>query len=144
MSQSFILRTPLIRANAIEAVRNAPDGWLVDVRESTRTSPQNRHFHALCGDIAKSHLTWAGKNRSLEDWKALIVSAHSVATGVGGEVIPGLEGEFVAIRESTSRMGKARAASLIEYTLAYALTNGVELSAAVSGGFMELQERSGE
>lgn len=139
---SFILSSPLIRSNAMSAVKNAPEGWVLDLREATRTSPQNRHFHALCGDIAKSGLTWAGKERSLEDWKALLVSAHSVATGHGGEVIPGLEGEFVAIRESTSRMGKKRAASLIEYTLAFALTNGVELVETVKGGFMDLEDRT--
>ena len=141
---TYHLISPRVRSNAIEAVRTAPDGWMVEIKEPTRTSPQNRHFHALCGDIAKSGLKWAGKARSLDDWKALLVSAHAVATGLGGEVIPGIEGEFVAIRESTARMGKARSASLIEYTLAFALTNGVELVETTAGGFMDLQERAGE
>jgi hypothetical protein len=35
------------------------------------------------------------------------------------EVIPGLEGEFVNIRESTAHMSKPRASSLIEYAVAH-------------------------
>jgi hypothetical protein len=140
---NFVLINSEVRQNAIKAVVKAQDGWLVSVSEPKRTTPQNRHFHALCGDIAKSGMKWAGKTRSLEEWKALLVSAHSVATGKGGEVVPGLEGEFVAIRESTSRMPVSRAASLIEYTLAFALTNGVELKETQSGGFMDLAARTG-
>lgn len=139
---SFILITDRVRQNAEMAVRDAADGWLVTVSEPKRTTPQNKHFHALCSDIAKSGLKWAGKARDADDWKALLVSGHAVATKLGGEVIPGIEGEFVAIRESTSRMGKGRAASLIEYTLAFALTNGVELRETTDGGFAELQDRS--
>ena len=34
--------------------------------------------------------------------------------------VPGLEGEFINIRESTAAMSKARGASLIEYAQAFA------------------------
>ena len=141
---SYHLLSPLIRHNALEAVRSAPDGWVVDVKEPKRTDPQNRHFHALCGDISKSHLTWAGKKRSPTEWKNLLVSGHAVATKEGSEIVPGLEGEFINIRESTALMSVKRGASLIEYTLAFALTNGVELAETTKGGFMDLKERAGE
>jgi len=101
-------------------------------------------FHALCEDIAKSGMKWAGKERNAADWKALLVSAHSVATGEGGEVIPGIEGEFVAIRESTSRMRVSRATSLIEYVLAFCSLNEIELKETQKGGFMDLVKRAGE
>lgn len=131
----FILHTDRIRANAMNAIAQAPDGYVVTVSEAKRSGEQNAKFHAICGDLAKSGLKWAGKERGLDDWKALLVSAHSVATGYGGEVIPGIEGEFVAIRESTSRMGKGRASSLIEYTLAFCAANGVELTDTEAGGW---------
>jgi hypothetical protein len=58
----------------------------------------------------------------------LLVSGHAVATKLGAEIIPGLEGEFVNIRESTARMTKARSSSLIEYALAWCADNGYVLS----------------
>ncbi|MDE2098920.1 MAG: recombination protein NinB [Patescibacteria group bacterium] len=115
----FNLVHPEARARAIQAVKEAPEGYRVTIKEQTRNLDQNAIFHALCNDLERSGLEWAGKPRKLEDWKALLVSGHAIATKQGGEVIPGIEGEFVAIRESTARMGKRRASSLIEYTQAF-------------------------
>jgi hypothetical protein len=98
----------------------------VDVRPERRSTEANAKFHAICSDIAKSRHPWMGKPRSLEQWKVLLVSGHSVATKQGAEVICGLEGEFVNIRESTALMSRARSSSLIEYALAYCAANGVE------------------
>jgi L-asparaginase II len=119
------------RRRALECVSQAPEGYAVTVAEPTRNGEQNAKFHALCSDLAKSGLLWAGKRRSLEDWKAILVSGHAVATKQQGEVIPGIEGEFVAIRESTAAMSVRRSSSLIEYTLAFMAMNGVnQLEAA--------------
>ncbi|EDL5694863.1 recombination protein NinB, partial [Salmonella enterica subsp. enterica serovar Carmel] len=60
-------------------------------------------------------------------WKAILVSGHSVATGGQGKVIAGLEGELVPIRESTAAMGIKRMNSLIEYSQAFAVSQGVQL-----------------
>lgn len=133
--KTYVLVTPRVRSNAIAAVAEAPANYVVTVRPATRSSDQNAKFHAMCSDLAKSDLTWAGKRRTLDQWKALLVSAHAVATGTGGEVVPGIEGEFVAIRESTSRMGVRRAASLIDYTEAFCVSNGVELHETNASGF---------
>ncbi|WP_407200716.1 recombination protein NinB [Citrobacter freundii] len=70
-------------------------------------------------------MQWAGKSRDLASWKVLYVSGHAIATGKPGEVVPGLEGEFCAIRESTAKMGIRRMTSLIEYSRAFAVQNGV-------------------
>lgn len=133
----FILINPEVRSNALVAVRQAPDGYVVSVSEPKRSLDQNAHFHALCSDLSKSGIKWAGKVRDKDAWKAILVSGHAVATGEGGEVIPGIEGEFVAIRESTSRMGVRRASSLIEYTMAFCVTNGIDLRDTRRGGFMQ-------
>lgn len=99
------------------------------VKEEARTDEQNRFFHKLVGEIAKSGIEWQGKKRSAAQWKVLLVSGHSVATEEGAEMIPGLEGEFVNIRESTALMSVKRAASLIEYTLAFCAKHGVTIPA---------------
>jgi hypothetical protein len=142
MANRFVLRNQVIRTNAMQAILDAGDNYVVTIAQPTRSNDQNSMFHAICSDMAKSGHKFAGKPRSLEEWKALLISGHAVATGSAGEVIPGLEGEFVAIRESSAKMGVARAASLITYTLAYCDTNGIPLTETHKGGFLELQERS--
>ncbi len=133
--RTFTLINDQVRRNAISAIADAPEGSTVSVGPKKRSSDQNAHFHALCSDLAKSDVKWAGKRRTLDEWKALLISAHAVATQVGGEVIPGLEGEFVAIRESSAAMSVSRAASLIEYALAFCANNGVELIDTRHSGF---------
>ena len=103
---------------------------VVEVRPENRSLDQNSKFHAICADIAKSGMQWAGKERSAEQWKVLLVSGHATATKLGSEMVPGLEGEFVNVRESTARMSRARASSLIEYALAFCAANGIELREA--------------
>lgn len=100
----------------------------ISVKEATRSLDQNAKFHAMCEDIARSGVQWAGKRRTKDEWKVLLVSGHAVATKAGAEIVPGLEGEFVNIRESTASMDKARASSLIEYTLAFGAQHGVTWS----------------
>jgi len=115
------------RNRAIQAVKDAHEGWMVEVKEPTRNLMQNAKFHAICSDIAASGLKWMGKPRTEAQWKTLLVSGHAIATGEDAEVIAGLEGEWVSVRESTARMSKKRTASLIEYALAFAVENGVNL-----------------
>lgn len=127
MAQVFYLVHAEARRRALGAVTQAPDGWRVTVEEQKRTTDQNAKLHAILSDIARQ-AEWMGRRLSIESWKALFVSGHAIATKQGGEVLPGIEGEFVAIRESTARMGKRRAASLIEYVLAWCALNDIELS----------------
>jgi hypothetical protein len=137
--QSFVLVSDKVRANAIEAVRNAPADYAVTVAPRTRSNDQNAMFHAICTDIAKCKFPFAGKPRPAKVWKVLLISAHAAATDEGNEVVPGLEGEFVNIRESSALMSVKRAASLITYTLAFCDTNGIPLNETRRGGFFDEQ-----
>jgi hypothetical protein len=101
---------------------------VITIAEEKRNLDQNAKFHALCEDLAKSGYQWAGKERTPEQWKVLLVSGHAMATKQGAEMVPGIEGEFVNLRESTARMSKARSSSLIEYTLAFCATNNIKLT----------------
>ncbi|WP_312418301.1 recombination protein NinB [Shinella sp.] len=135
--QRFILINDRVRRNAVDAVIRAAAGSAVTVGAATRSLDQNAKFHAICTDIANSPMTWAGERRSAEEWKVLLVSGHTKATEGEVEFVPGLEGEFVNIRESTARMSVKRAASLITYALAFCDTNGVLLTETIRGGFHE-------
>lgn len=128
-SRSFVLANSLRRRAAIAAVADAPDGYRVEVREPKRTDGQNERFHAIVGDIAASGMEWAGKRRTAAQWKVLMVSAHAQATKEGSEFCPGLEGEYVSLRESTALMSVRRGSSLIEYATSWCAMNGVRLRA---------------
>ena len=97
----------------------------VEFKLETRTDRQNRLLHALFGDISK-HGPLLGKLRSPEQTKQILVIAHGIATKEECEIVQ-IEGEVVALRESTAKMTKRRMASLLEYVLAYAATEGIEL-----------------
>ena len=121
----FILANENIRERAVEYICQAPLGKVVEIKDRTRSLDQNAMFHALCNDLEKSGIEWAGKRRTKDEWKVLLVSGHAIATNHKAEVVPGLEGEFINLRESTARMSKARASSLMEYALAFCASNGV-------------------
>lgn len=118
----------LSRPTAHRAIDEAPDGYVLTLAEPTRNADQNAKFHAICSDIAKSGLEWAGKKRTADQWKVLLVSGHATATKEGAEMVPGLEGEFVNVRESTALMSVRRSSSLIEYALAFCAMREVQLS----------------
>lgn len=132
MKQRYIMSHELARQRAIDAVRNAPAGYVIEVREPTRTLEQSAKFHAMCGDIARQK-PFAGQMRKPEQWKVLLVSGHSVATKQGSEMVPGLEGEWCNLRESTAKMSTKRMASLIEYVIAYCVENAIMLSTQHGG-----------
>lgn len=133
----FILINDRVRQNAHRAIDEAPEGHVVTVAEPKRSGEQNAMFHAICSDIEKSGHKFLGKPRSAAVWKVLLISGHAAATDEGSEVVPGLEGEFVNIRESSALMSVRRAASLITYTLAYCDTNGIALPETRKGGWLE-------
>ena len=99
---------------------------VLEVRPETRSDRQNKLLHALFGDVAKQAL-WMGSSRTPEQWKLLFVSGHAIATKEGADMVPGLEGEFLNLRESTARMSKKRMASLLEYVMAWCALHDVEL-----------------
>ena len=117
VKQTFYMAHDEARRRAIEAVKTAPEGYRVTLEPPKRSLEQNAKFHAICHELAGR--VWAGKPRDAEAWKTLLVSGHAAAMRHQAEVCPGLESEFVAIRESTAQMSKERMSSLLEYAQAF-------------------------
>lgn len=115
----FRLISNAVRQRAIDEIWGAPDGYVVTLQEMTRSLDQNSKFHTICAEFEKLGIQWKGKPRSLASWKVLLVSGHTVATvHEMPELVEGLEGELVSLRESTASMAKTRSSSLIEYSQA--------------------------
>lgn len=100
-----------------------------------RSGDQNRHFHALIGEIAQQ-VAPGGQKFSADVWKALLVDQFSQemeAAGTPlskpGRVVPSLDGRrVVTVRPSTTELRKAEAAAFIEYLYATGVDMGVQFS----------------
>ena len=112
---------------ACREILAAPDGYIVRLTPETRSLDQNSKLHAMLTDISKQ-AKYLNAPRDVEFWKGLFVSGWQIATGEKPEIVPGLEGEFINIRESTTTLGIRRMASLIEYVQAWAAMNEVQMS----------------
>lgn len=123
--QVYQLVSSQVRQNAAQAVMTAPDDFRVEIKPRTRTLDQNALLHALFGAVAK-HAQWGNRKLTADQWKVIFISGHAVATGLGSDMVPGLEGEFVNIRESSARMSVDRMTSLIEYIVAWCVNQGVD------------------
>lgn len=122
--KKFRLVHDTARQNALQAVQSVPDGWVCRIAPETRSEAQNRLLHPLLDDISKQS-EWMGKKRTMLQWKTIMVSAHAIATQQPAEMVIGIEGEVVNLRESTATMSKARFNSLLDYVLAWGAMNGV-------------------
>ena len=116
----FILVHQTARQRAADAVRSAPDGYVVRVSEPTRTSAQNALLWSRLHDIA-DQVEWHGKRLSAEDWKHLFSSSVRRL-----QVVPNLDGTgFVALGLSTSKMSKRELADLLTLIEAFGSERGV-------------------
>ncbi len=131
MKQTYLLRDERIRQNAINLILSAPldkdKPVTLRISDYKRNVEQNAKFHAMLADIARQ-VEWCGRQLKTEQWKVLLISGHAVATKQQADVVPGLEGEFVNIRESSAEMSVGRMSSLIEYTIAWAVGQGVRFT----------------
>lgn len=131
MKQTIFLRSKQQQQSAINAILASPldndKPVTIRITDYKRNIDQNAKFHAMIGDIARQ-VKWCGKQLRPEQWKVLLISGHAVATKREAEVVPGLEGEYVNIRESSAEMSVGRMASLIEYTAAWATGQGVKFT----------------
>lgn len=118
MARKLILRSPEIRDRAAAAVAGldiADQPWEIEIRpyQEPRNLDQNARLWAKLNDIARQ-VQWPvnGQMQRLtaEDWK------HIFTAGLeqGQRIAQGIEGGFVVLGASTSRMSKRKMAELIE------------------------------
>jgi hypothetical protein len=107
------------RERAKACIDNAPDGYVVTVKEPTRSGEANAALHARLGEIAE-RVEWAGKRQTIETWKRLLVAAWSRATGEPLTVLPALDGHGIdVVWRRTSQLSRREMSDLLEYVNAW-------------------------
>jgi len=136
---NFHILSPLIRQNAMEAVRNAPVGWVVSIKPATRTTAQNARLWALLTDLAQQ-VDWYGQKLDAATWKDITTASLRKS-----RVVPGIDpGSFVVTGLHTSTMTKAELGDLMLLIEAFGAEQGVVFSDDPTDNMAELKARAGE
>lgn len=116
----FHLMHRTARENALQAVREAPEGMVVQIKPRTRSLDQNAALWAYLNEIA-AQVTWHGRKLDAESWKHIFSSSLKKQ-----DVVPNLDGTgFVVMGVSTSRMTKQEMSELLELIAAFGAQQGV-------------------
>lgn len=120
MRAMFILAHDIARQRAIDAVRSAPDGMVVEIKEPTRSLDQNAALWAMLTDISRQ-ADWHGMKLSQDEWKDLLSAGL-----VQSKVVPNMTGTgFVILGQRTSKMSKKMFSDLLELISAFGAERGV-------------------
>lgn len=118
--QTVILSHAGARMTAHRLIDVAPDGFVVNVREPTRTSEQNDKMWAMLGDISRQKPL--GRRHTPDDWKAIAMNA----CGWECQFIEGLDGRPFPNGFRSSRLTIRQMSTLIEWLDAFGSENGVK------------------
>ena len=88
-----------------------------------RNNAQNALLWASLGEIARQ-VDWHGQKLAPEEWKDCFTAALKRQ-----KVVPGLDGGFVVLGSSTSKMTKSELSELLELMFAFAAERGVKFPA---------------
>lgn len=89
----------------------------------TRSIEQNRRMWAMLGEIA-AQVDWYGQKLSADDWKHVLSASLRKQRAV-----PGIDGGFVVLGLSTSKMSKGEMVELQELIEAFGVEHSVKFSA---------------
>lgn len=93
------------------------------MKPETRSQAQNRRLWAMLRDIA-GQVVWHGQKLHDTEWKDVFTAALKRQ-----KVVPGIEGGFVVLGTSTSRMTVAEMGELMELMEAFGSEQNVRFSA---------------
>ena len=120
---TIYLRGDTQREYARRCIAQAPQDHVVIIKAPTRSDDQNAKLWAMLTDVSRQ-VEWYGRRLSDEDWKHVFTASLRKL-----DVVPNIDGTgFVALGQSTSRMGKREFSDLIELIYAFGAQHGVAWS----------------
>ncbi|ELY6244250.1 recombination protein NinB [Cronobacter universalis] len=111
-----------VRYNAIQFIRTCNLDLIVEVKQRTRSLDQNRRLWATLRDISEQ-VVWHGMKLDSEDWKHIFTAALK-----GQRSAPGINGGFVVLGQSTSKMRVSEFSELLELIYAFGAERDVQWS----------------
>lgn len=111
---------PLLKAHLMAGRR-----MVLTLAPETRSLEQNRRMWAMLAEISQQ-VDWYGRKLSAEEWKHVFSAALKKQ-----DVVPGIDGGFVVLGTSTSKMTRAEMSELQTLMEAFGAEKGVRFSADV-------------
>lgn len=99
-----------------------------------RSTDQNRLLWATLRDVSEQ-VVWYGKKLSSDDWKQIFTAGLKQQ-----QAVPGIDGGFVMLGSSTSRMSKREFSDLVELIHAFGAEHQVAWSDPAVAAYEELRE----
>lgn len=107
------------RAICARAVERAPVGYVCEIRSETRSTQQNARLWAQLTDVSEQ-VDWYGQKLTPENWKHVFSASLKKQ-----EAVPGIDGGFVVLGQSTSKMTVAEMGDLMTLIDAFGAERGV-------------------
>lgn len=124
--RTFLLRDSNIRRNCIEAIQQLPANpdkpLQVTIQEDTRSLAQNRMLWACLRDVSEQ-VIWYGRKMDNESWKHVFSASLKKQ-----ETVPGIDGGFVVLGQSTSKMRVGEMRDLITLIHAFGAERNIKFS----------------
>lgn len=92
----------------------------VTVKPQRRSTDQNALLWVLLGEVSRQ-VDWHGQKLEPAEWKDVFTASLKRQ-----KVVPGLDGGFVVLGSSTSRMDKQEFSELVELVYAFGAQQGVQ------------------
>lgn len=105
----------------------------VDMRPQTRSLAQNARLWAMLTEISEQ-VNWCGRKLTPTEWKHVFSASLKKQ-----DVVPGLDGGFVILGQSTSKMTRAEMSDLQTLMEAFGAQQGVKFSARIDPETGEIQ-----
>jgi len=125
-TQRYLLRNSNVRQRCISAIQQLPTDTdkplQVTIQEDTRSLAQNRMLWACLHDVS-SQVVWYGRKLDSESWKHVFSAALKKQ-----ETVPGIDGGFVVLGQSTSKMRVSEMRDLITIIHAFGAEHNVRFS----------------
>ena len=103
----------------LKAALMAGHRMVLEVKPQTRSLEQNSRLWAMLTDIS-DQVEWYGRKLTPDDWKNIFTASLKKQ-----DVVPGLDGGFVVLGVSTSKMTKAEMSDLQTLMEAFGVEKGV-------------------
>ena len=128
----LVMSHDLARRRALDAVTQAPPGYVVTVKEPSRSLDQNAALWPLLTEFSEQ-LLWPVNGRMVkmepEEWKDVLSAAFR---GEQARLAMGLDGGVVMLGLRTSKMGKKQFSEFLDFLHATAADRGINIDRAAA------------